>query len=313
MKAQPTTEQAVKTSACQVLGTLGWQFLSPRQALEARAGKAHSVVLTEILRQQLAQFRFVHTGKHYPLSGHTIDALIAQLANPALNEGLLAVNEKLYNHLLYGLTVTEFINGKKVSPTVMLIDWHHSAANQFHVVQNFEVAPAGISAGGSKGSRSPGLVCFVNGIALGIIEVASPERQTGSRPTVQEAIAQSLRNQWPGEIPALYAYAQLLLAIDGQQGLYGTCGTPAEFWAVWREEDLPAAQQADCPQNELLISLLTPERLLELTRFFILFDQKAGKVVARYPQVFGIKRLLERIQRKNQRPENPRRQGGVIW
>lgn len=48
-------------------------------------------------------------------------------------------------------------------------------------------------------------------------------------------------------------------------------------------------------QDKLLISLLSPERLLEMTRFFTLFDKKTGKIVARYQQVFGIKRLLERI------------------
>lgn len=42
-------------------------------------------------------------------------------------------------------------------------------------------------------------------------------------------------------------------------------------------------------QDKLLISLLSPERLLEMTRFFTLFDKKTGKIVARYQQVFGIK------------------------
>ena len=35
-----------------------------------------------------------------------------------------------------------------------------------------------------------------------------------------------------------------------------------------------------------------------MTRFFTLFDKKAGKIVARYQQVFGIKRLIERINQK---------------
>jgi type I restriction enzyme R subunit len=30
-----------------------------------------------------------------------------------------------------------------------------------------------------------------------------------------------------------------------------------------------------------------------MTRYFTLFDKKAGKIVARYQQVFGIKRLIE--------------------
>ncbi|WP_370587807.1 hypothetical protein [Psychrobacter sp. JCM 18901] len=42
-------------------------------------------------------------------------------------------------------------------------------------------------------------------------------------------------------------------------------------------------------QDRLIISLLQPQRLLEMTRMFTLFDKKAGKIVARYQQVFGIK------------------------
>jgi type I restriction enzyme R subunit len=52
--------------------------------------------------------------------------------------------------------------------------------------------------------------------------------------------------------------------------------------------------------DKLLISLLSPERLLEMTRYFTLCDKKAGRIVARYQQVFGIKRLIERINTKPQ-------------
>ncbi|MCV4567183.1 DEAD/DEAH box helicase family protein, partial [Escherichia coli] len=62
--------------------------------------------------------------------------------------------------------------------------------------------------------------------------------------------------------------------------------------------------------DKLLISLLSPERLLEMTRFFTLFDKKNGKIVALYQQVFGIKRLLERI---STRRSDGGREGGVIW
>ena len=63
-------------------------------------------------------------------------------------------------------------------------------------------------------------------------------------------------------------------------------------------------------QDQLLISLLTPSRLLELTRLFMIFDKKVGKIVARYQQYFGIKRLIERISRTKL---GGGREGGVIW
>jgi type I restriction enzyme R subunit len=36
-----------------------------------------------------------------------------------------------------------------------------------------------------------------------------------------------------------------------------------------------------------------------MVRLYTLFDKKAGKIVARYQQIFGIKRLIERISTKN--------------
>ena len=56
--------------------------------------------------------------------------------------------------------------------------------------------------------------------------------------------------------------------------------------------------------------ILGIDRLLDMTRLFTLFDKKAGKIVARYQQVFGIKALIERI---NTFDDSGAREGGVIW
>ena len=61
---------------------------------------------------------------------------------------------------------------------------------------------------------------------------------------VDEGISQHLRNQRPDEIPQLFAYAQLLLAVSQTEGRYGTTVTAAKFWARWREEEFDAVQQA---------------------------------------------------------------------
>ncbi len=138
----------------------------------------------------------------------------------------------------------------------------------------------------------------------------------------------------------------MLLSISQIDGRYGTTHTAAKFWARWREEefdeayfsalknmsldadtraalfeDKPAAlrtyfeslwSQPMLPtdQDRLLVSLLTPARLLELLHGFILFDRKVGKIVARYQQFFGIRALVKRISQI--RPDGGR-EGGVIW
>ncbi|MBY8156203.1 type I restriction endonuclease subunit R [Vibrio fluvialis] len=335
-------EYSAKLPALTLLTNLGWSFLSPELALAARGGKADEVVLRQVLRSELQKRTFIFAGKSYPLSEKAIDNLIAEVCSPALNEGLLTANERLYNHLLYGISVTEFVDGKKASPTVALIDWQNPANNSFVFTEEFTVTRTG-----GVESRRPDIVCFVNGIPLVVIEAKRPDGNAKKGPTIDEGISQSLRNQRHDEIPLLFAYSQMLLSINGNEGRYGTCGTPAKFWAAWREEDISDAEMytiknkglkdeqlaglfshrpakdldwyqsltaagelAVTGQDQLLISLLSPARLLEMTRYFTLFDKKAGKIVARYQQVFGIKRLIERI---NTRSVTGGREGGVIW
>src|SRR5205085_1705942 len=63
-------------------------------------------------------------------------------------------------------------------------------------------------------------------------------------------------------------------------------------------------------QDRLLVGLLTPQRLLDFLRGFVLFDRKVGKVVARYQQFFGIRALMGRLVTFG--PDGAR-QGGVVW
>ncbi|MTC70499.1 HsdR family type I site-specific deoxyribonuclease [Providencia sp. wls1914] len=335
-------EYSAKLPALMLLTNLGWSFLSPELALAARGGKVDEVVLRQVLSRELQKRTFTFAGKNYPLSEKSIDNLIAEVCSPALNEGLLTANERLYNHLLYGISVTEFVDGKKASPTIALIDWQNPVNNSFVFTEEFTVTrSSGVE------SRRPDIVCFVNGIPLVVIEAKRPDGNSKKGPTIDEGISQSLRNQRHDEIPSLFAYSQILLSINGNEGRYGTSGTPAKFWAAWREEDISDAEMyatknktlkdeqlaslfshrpakdldwyqsltaageiAVTGQDQLLISLLSPSRLLEMTRYFTLFDKKAGKIIARYQQVFGIKRLIERI---NTRSSTGGREGGVIW
>lgn len=335
-------EYSAKLPALALLTNLGWSFLPPEQALIARNKKLDEVVLRGELRKQLEKRRFIFAGNEHALSEKSIDNLIAEVCSPALNEGLLTANEKLYNHLLYGISVTEFIDGKKVNPTIALIDWSDITNNSFLCTEEFSV-----TCSGGVNCRRPDIVCFVNGIPLAVIEAKRPNANAQKGPTIDEGISQNIRNQRHDEIPHLFAYTQLLLSINGADGRYATCGTPAKFYAAWREEDISELEmlalknkkltaeqiqqlfthrpKADLnwyqnliaggdlvvsKQDELLISLMQPTRLLDMIRFFTLFDKKAGKIIARYQQVFGIKRLIERISTKRR---DGGREGGVIW
>ncbi|SFC09435.1 type I restriction endonuclease subunit R [Pseudoalteromonas denitrificans] len=342
-------EFSSKIPALTMLSMLGYSFIPPSECEKYRgnsySGKATSqVMLLSVMREFLSNQTFPFAGKEHKLSAAAIDKIMHEL-NPAMNEGLKSANEKLYNALMYGVGVTEFIDGKKASPTIQLIDWQNIKNNHFHfteemVVQNSE----------GTGVRIPDIVCFVNGLPWVVVEAKRPDSSTEGKSTLSEAVSQQIRNQGQAEIPHLFAYSQLLISVNGHDGLYGTCGTPEKFWAKWVEEDIieaefvrlknktlneqqldgifghrPAAAKDEylsllaggeltvTAQDRLLVSLLRPDRLLDMTRLYTLFDKKAGKIVARYQQVFGIKALIERITSFDEIKRPGARNGGVIW
>lgn len=334
-------EQSAKIPALTLLTNLGYQFIPPSECV-AKRGSTSTVILPDVLRDVLKHKTYSFMGKERQLSEAAIDKIVHELANPAMNEGLKAANEKLYNALTYGIGVTEFVDGKKANPTIDVIDWQNPENNQFHFTEELEVQNAH-----GTGKRVPDIVCFVNGLPWVVIEAKRPDSSHQGKPTVSEGISQNIRNQKVDEIPHLFAYSQLLMSVNGHEGLYGTCGTPSKFWAKWKEEEITDATFArlkNTPltpaqidkifshrptkvrdeylsliaggdlvvtdQDRLLVSLLRHDRLLEMTQLYTLFDKKAGKIVARYQQVFGIKALIERVTSFD---EKGARNGGVIW
>ncbi|WP_347262579.1 type I restriction endonuclease, partial [Rudaea sp.] len=340
--APDTREQvSAQIPALHLLANLGWRYLSAADALALRGG-TREVLLKPRLIEVLQSRRFEYKGERYPLSPGAIDQIVRELSALPLGEGLLVANERLYAKLAFGITVTEFMaDGKKHQPTIAVIDWHDPAANRWDVSEECEV----LATQGTH-TRTPDIVCWVNGLPLVVIEAKRPESGHDGKAMVAEGVSQQLRNQRNDEIPQLFAYAQLLLSISQIDGRYGTTQTPAKFWARWREEQFDEAQlgavknralsapvraalfagkperlrryfdslwsQPMLPtdQDRLLAGLLTPARLLEFLRGFVLFDRKVGKIVARYQQFFGIRALLAQIRRL--RPDGGR-EGGVLW
>ena len=179
-------EFSAKIPALTLLSNLGYTFIAPSECEQFRSklnagNKATSqVMLLPIMRAFLAKQTFPLAGKQHLLSDASIDKIMHEL-NPAMNEGLKGANEKLYNAMIYGISVTEFVEGKKASPTIQLIDWQTLSNNQFHfteemVIQNSE----------GTGNRIPDIVCFVNGLPWVVIEAKRPDSSKEGKSTLGE-------------------------------------------------------------------------------------------------------------------------------
>lgn len=334
-------ETQAKVPALALLRKLGWTYLSPAACFNER-GSERAVVLERVLREWLTSHRFVYRGNDYPLSDNGIAQALKAIHDTGLNEGLTPANERVFKHLSFGVTVTEFMPGAyRHAVTVPLIDFQNPERNHLHVTEELSVEREG-----GHGRYRPDVALYVNGIPLVVIEAKRPGSGDPMKDMIAEGISQHLRNQKSDGIRPLYAYAQLLVSISGQDAHYATTETPRKFWGGWREEEIeeseierlvndplaPAQTNAifserpasvrryfeslwskpilATAQDNLIVGLLRPDRLLEFVRHFLLFDRKTGKIAARYQQVFGVKAMVARIGERNREGG---REGGVIW
>ena len=335
-----TTEKHLsQIPALQLLANLGYQVLTPQQALRERGDKTSNVLLEGVLHEQLKKFNRIHyKGKDYHFSEANIQQAIQKLKN-VNDDGLLKTNAKIYDWITLGIALKQTIEGNSKSFNFNYIDWQCLENNVFHVVAEYTVERSR-----SVETARPDIVLFVNGIPLVVIECKSPTVD------IEEAVSQTIRNQGVEYIPKLFTYAQLVMGVSSNAAKYATVGTSEKFWSIWNEPQLVdggelivdgeeyqklraiknktltdetikgieqtfgcslpiSRSQLPTPQDAALYSLCRPERLLDLTYRFTLFEH-GDKKIARYQQYFVVKSALQRIKRRN---EHGNRTGGMIW
>lgn len=290
--------------AITVLEKLGYQYI-PRSQAEILRGRLSNVLFPEILREFLHRQSFVYRGKQTPFSDRSIGKAINDIDVPLVS-GLMSASKTIYDMLLSGNSYEEeLFDGGRQSFDLKFIDWEYPENNIWHVTDEFSVErPNG------KYAR-PDIVLLINGIPLVVIECKK------SSINVEKGIAQNIRNWQPEYIPHLFKFTQIVMAMTLNVVKYGTCGTLSEYFSIWREKDYKW-QQEKCrnvspdgkvvEQDRAIVSMLSRERLLELIRYFILYDNNVKKI-ARYQQFFGIQTAMKRI--KGQDDKNTK--SGVIW
>jgi len=301
--------------ALELLEKMGYQYLSPEEAMEMRDGKTSNVLLEDVLRLQLRKLNSIRIGSRSEerFSEQNIENGVIALRNIPMDDGYLSANESVYNILTLGKAFEQSIDGDKKSYTMRYIDWQNPENNVYHVTEEFAVARTG-----STDTYRPDIVLFVNGIPLVVIECKRPDIKGAE----EQAISQHLRNQKEDGIRNLYVYSAILLAIGNSFGSYATTGSAAQFWCKWHEmftnkeaeqeyqqklHDL-IGNRGTTEQDEYIYNLCRPERLLELIFHFTIYD--AGiKKLARYQQYFTVNETAERVKTI----EAGRRNGGVVW
>ena len=217
---------------------------------------------------------------------------------------LYHANEAAYRELRYGVKVPQ--GQGKADKTVWLIDWENPLNNDFAIAEEVTVQ--------GENTKRPDIVIYVNGIALGVIELKR------SSVSVTEGIRQNLDNQKKLFIRDFFSTMQLVMAGNDTEGLrYGTIETTEKHYYAWKEENSAYNPETDDPSKKHLsvhdvdytdeildfeiINLCRKDRFLEFIHDYMVFDAGVKKT-ARHNQYFGVKASQTRVGE---------REGGIIW
>ncbi|MBO8169196.1 MAG: HsdR family type I site-specific deoxyribonuclease [Thermoanaerobacteraceae bacterium] len=229
-----------------------------------------------------------------------INRAVEQLTKAANNQvdKLYYVNKEVYTLLRYGAQVKEHAGENK--ETVKFINWEDPYDNDFYIAEEVSIK--------GEHTKRPDIVLYVNGIALGVLEL---KRSTVS---VSEGIRQNLDNQSSSFIKPFFHTMQMVMAGNDTEGLrYGTIETPEKYYLTWKEDKNATdalsqkieklCQEVEYSMDKHLIGLCHKERFLEIVHDFVVFDRGIKKL-CRPNQYFGVKAAQRRVKK---------REGGIIW
>jgi len=230
---------------------------------------------------------YLESTKKY--SEKVINKAIAELQKIASNQilSLYELNEEIYGRLRYGISLREELG--KNSQQVNFIDWENPEKNHFAIAEEVTI----------RGNRTkrPDIVLYVNGIALGVIELKR------SIVSVAKGIRQNIGNQKDAFVKPFFATMQLLMAGNDTEGLhYGTTESPEDFYWTWNPKDTDFADEPNRLDRHIM-QMCQKKRFLEIIHDFIIFDSGIKKV-CRHNQYFGVKAAQKYVKQNK---------GGIIW
>jgi type I restriction enzyme R subunit len=290
------------------LRRLGYTYATP-ESLDAERDSQKQVFLLSRLAAALKRIN--------PwLSDDNVQKAIRDVTHiPATS--LIEASKALYAKLAFWISLEQDLGDGKKGQSVRFFDFEDPSKNEFLVTRQFSVR-------GTKKTRRPDIVLFVNGIPLVVIECKSPTLGEGWK---AEAIDQLNRSQELDEkyrelgAPKLFEPVQIVIATCDQAACYGTVTTPYRHFAEWKtlwpssEADFVKAHgHAPSAQEMLFEGMLAPKNLLDIVQNFVVFEveEETGRTIrkiCRYQQFAAVNKALARA-RKAKKPTD---RGGVVW
>ncbi len=273
------------------LKSIGWEFIDhatlPRQPQD--------VLVEDHLRDALV--RLNPTIAERPERADEVLYRLRAAIMTVRDTGLVKSNEEFAAWLLGERSMPFGENGEHV--TIRLIDFEDLKQNRFVVTQQYTIRMG-------KTEKRADLVLLVNGMPLVVIEAKTPVRSSQS--WLDGAL--QVHDDYEKNVPELFVPNVCSVATEGKEYRYGSIAMPVEFWGPWRLEDDDAVPGSMEQVEQAVVSMLRPNTVLDLLANFTAYATHKGKqrikIIARYQQVDGVNKIVERVVAGKTRK-------GLIW
>ncbi|AXP61642.1 type I restriction endonuclease subunit R [Haemophilus influenzae] len=278
-------ENDIEQLTLQRLQSLGWEYRYgkdlPVHEGEFARGDLSDVVFVEQLREAVRKL-------NPQLPRSAVDSVVKSATKSDIGD-LVVRNQAFYKLLRDGVWVEYTQNGEQKIEMARLVDFEHWENNRFIAVNQLEIRSR------KGGKRIPDIIGFVNGLPLVVFELKNPLRESAD---LLQAFNQF--ETYKDEIADLFVYNQALIISDGIAARLGSLSADFQRFTPWKVVDEKEKSKrldfGDELQN-LLNGLMTPQKLLDYVRYFVLFERSSNgaliKKIAAYHQYYGVNEAVE--------------------
>ncbi|KMZ24554.1 restriction endonuclease HindVIIP subunit R [Haemophilus influenzae] len=283
-------ENDIEQLTLQRLQSLGWEYRYgkdlPVHEGEFARGDLSGVVFIEQLREAVRKL-------NPQLPESAVDSVVKSATKSDIGD-LVVRNQAFYKLLRDGVRVeyqapNSFGQNEQKIEMARLVDFEHWENNRFVAVNQLEIRSR------KGGKRIPDIIGFVNGLPLVVFELKNPLRESAN---LLQAFNQF--ETYKDEIAELFVYNQALIISDGIAARLGSLSADFQRFTPWKVVDEKAKSKrldfGDELQN-LLNGLMTPQKLLDYVRYFVLFERGSNgaliKKIAAYHQYYGVNEAVE--------------------
>ncbi len=300
MQTDSLNERAIESMLLEHLANAGYTCKSGKEIER----KSEEWILESEFREAVQRINFTDSkpcnlNLSYESQEQLISEALAKL-KALENEELLESNTKCHAYLTRGITLEVFFEGETRGVLLRLVDFENPSNNSLLACNQLHFA--------APMPKRPDVVLFVNGLPVVVCELKNP---LDTNATLESAYRQI--QTYKAQIPFLFIPNVLCMLSDGLNGKIGSLSADIARFMVWRNENqaLPLGMPA----------ALEPRTLLEILRFFVVFEKqtfndKSGlsstqivKKLAAYHQYYAVQKAIESV--KVAMCQDKR--GGVIW